>query len=85
MVYSGYFNKESLKITSKAKIINIRIRISAGNLIGGLAYSQIQNLKTTYHYQTKLRILIVYEKREVLGLSFLVGCVQKLRVEEKIL
>jgi hypothetical protein len=36
----------------------------AGNLIGGLAYSHIHNLKITYYYQTKLRILIVYEKRE---------------------
>jgi hypothetical protein len=36
----------------------------AGNQIGGSAHFQIQNLKTAYYYQTKLRILIVYEKRE---------------------
>jgi hypothetical protein len=53
--------------------------MQAGNLVGGLAYSHFQNFETTYYYQTKLRILIVYEKREVLGLSFLVGCVHKLR------
>jgi hypothetical protein len=36
-------------------------------MIGGLVYSQIQNLKTAYYYQTKLRILVVYEKRKDLG------------------
>jgi hypothetical protein len=57
--------------------------MSDGNLIDGLAYSysQIQNLKTTY-YQTKLRTLIVYEKRKVLGWSFLVGGVHKWRVDK---
>jgi hypothetical protein len=36
----------------------------ADNMIGGLVYSQIQNSKTAQNYQTKLRILVVYEKRE---------------------
>jgi hypothetical protein len=36
-------------------------------------------LKTALYNQTKLRILIMHEKRKVLGLSFLVGGVQKLR------
>jgi hypothetical protein len=44
--------------------MTIRARTPAGNQIGGLFYSQIQNLKPTYFYETKLRILIVYEKRE---------------------
>ncbi len=55
----------------------------AGNLMGGLAYSHFQNLKTTYYYQTKLRILIVYEKKEDLGWSFLVEGVHKWRVDKK--
>ncbi len=59
--------------------MTIRARKPAGNQIGGLAYSQIQNLKTTYFYETKLRILIVYEKREEVGWNFLVGGVHKLR------
>jgi hypothetical protein len=37
------------------------IRFSAGNLIGGLTYSQIQNLKTAQNSQTKFRILITDE------------------------
>ena len=82
MVYSDYLNRKSLKITSQAKSINIRARILAGNLVGGLVYSQIQNLKTAYNYQTKLRNLIVYEKSEVLGGSFLVGGVPKQRVDK---
>jgi hypothetical protein len=49
----------------------------AGKVVGGLVYSQIQNSKTAQNYQTKLRVLIVYEKREVLGSSFLVGGVHK--------
>ncbi len=36
-------------------------------------------LKTTQNYETKLRIFILYVKREVLGWSFLVGGVHKLR------
>jgi hypothetical protein len=64
---------------SYVKFVTWRIRILAGNMIGGLLYSQFQNLKTALYNQTKLRILIVYEKTEVLGLSFLVGGVQKLR------
>jgi hypothetical protein len=47
--------------------MTIRARTPAGNQIGGLVYSQIQNLKTTYFYETKLKILIVYEKREEVG------------------
>jgi hypothetical protein len=39
----------------------------AGNLAGGLVYSQIQNLKTAQNSQTKLRILVLYEKRKELG------------------
>jgi hypothetical protein len=39
-----------------------RIRMPAGNLIGGLVYSQIQNSKTACEYQTKLRIPFLYEK-----------------------
>ncbi len=53
--------------------------MTAGDLISGIIYSQIQNIKTTYYYQTKLRILILYEKREDLGWSFLVGGVSKWR------
>jgi hypothetical protein len=44
--------------------MTIRARTPAGNLIGGLAYSQFQNLKTALYNQTKLRILILYEKKE---------------------
>ncbi len=62
--------------------MTIWVRTSAGNLIGGLVYSHIQNIKTTYFYETKLRILIVYEKRENLGWCFLVGGVHKLRVDK---
>ncbi len=47
--------------------MTIRARTLAGNQIGGLVYSQIQNLKPTYFYETKLRIHIVYEKREDVG------------------
>jgi hypothetical protein len=38
--------------------------MSAGNQIGGLAYSQFQNLKTALYNPTKLRIHIADEKRE---------------------
>ncbi len=76
---SDYFNRKSLKITSYAFCIIIRVRSPAGNQIGGSAYFHFQNIKTTYYYQTKFRILIVYEKRENLGWSFLVGGVPKLR------
>jgi hypothetical protein len=47
--------------------MTIWVRTPAGNLIDGLVYFHIQNLKTTYFYETKLRILIVYEKREDVG------------------
>jgi hypothetical protein len=67
VLFSDYFNRKSLKITSYAKSITIRARITAGNQIGGLVYSHFQNLKTTYFYEAKLRILIVYEKREEVG------------------
>jgi hypothetical protein len=34
-----YFKRKPLKITSLAKFMNIRVRMPAANLIGGLAYS----------------------------------------------
>jgi hypothetical protein len=64
---------------SHVKTGTLWIRFVAGNMIGGLIYSQFQNLKTALYNQTKLRILIMHEKRKVLGLSFLVGGVHKLR------
>ncbi len=53
--------------------------MAAGKVVYGLVYSQIQNSKTAENNQTKLRILTVYEKEEILGSSFLVGGVHKLR------
>jgi hypothetical protein len=65
--------KNSIKMISHVKSVTWRIRKLAGNMIGGLIYSQFQNLKAALYNQTKLRILIMHEKREVLGLRFLVG------------
>ncbi len=64
---------------SYVKSVTWWIRISAGTMIGGLIYSQFQNFKTALYNQTKLRILIMNEKMEVLRLSFPTGSVQKLR------
>jgi hypothetical protein len=57
----------SIFIENLIKSDTLRIRLLAGNLIGGLTYSQIQNLKITENNETKLRILITDGKREDLG------------------
>jgi hypothetical protein len=49
------------KTTSKPKYGTLWIRFLAGNLIGGITYSQIQNFKTAQNLEIKLRILITDE------------------------
>jgi hypothetical protein len=41
--------------------------MSSSKLMGGLFYCQLQNSKTAKNYKTKLRIPILYVKREDLG------------------
>jgi hypothetical protein len=82
LIYFNYLDMNFGRITSQVNSLTIRIRMPAGNLIGGFGHSQIQNSKNATNYQTKLRILIIYEKKEVLGWSFPPGGVHEWRQNE---
>jgi hypothetical protein len=59
LIYLANLYRKPLKTTSQPKYGTFWIRFLAGNLIGGITYSQIQNFKTAQNLETKLRILIV--------------------------
>jgi hypothetical protein len=58
LIYFPNLYRKPLKTTSQPKYDTLWIRFLAGNLIGGITYSQIQNFKTAQNLETKLRILV---------------------------
>jgi hypothetical protein len=61
LIYLVNLYRKPLKTTSYSKYGTLWIQFLAGNLIGGLTYSQIQKSKTAQNLENKLRILIADE------------------------